>query len=132
NTAITEYTTPLRLAEQHLIRAEARAMINKLPQAVEDVDAIRFRSGLPLIKDTNPSISKEDLLKVIFHERQVELFVEWGHRWIDLKRSGKIDAVMSVVSPTKGGTWSNYKSLWPIPIKDIQNNPNLVQNDGYK
>jgi hypothetical protein len=127
----TEYTTPFRLGEQYLIRAEARAQMNKLALAISDTDAIRKRAGINLINDINPTINKEDLLKVIQHERQVELFAEWGHRFFDLRRTETIDNVMSVVSTSKGGIWSSFKQLWPVPFYDIQNNPNLKQNPGY-
>jgi hypothetical protein len=61
----------------------------------------------------------------------VELFTEMGHRWFDLRRTGKIDAVMSVVAPQKGGTWDATKQLLPIPASEIVLNSNLVQNPGY-
>lgn len=128
----SEYTTPLRLAEQYLIRAESRARLEKYNSAIADVDTIRKRAGLPLISITNPNISKEALILTIEHERQVELFCEWGHRWMDLKRSNRVDETMTTVSPSKGGSWSSYKALWPIPYYDIQNNKNIIQNDGYK
>ncbi|HWW37876.1 RagB/SusD family nutrient uptake outer membrane protein [Pedobacter sp.] len=131
SSTITEYTTPLRLSEQYLIRAEARAQQGTLSGAIGDTDVIRNRAGLTLIKDTNPNINKADLLTVILRERQVELFTEYGHRWLDLKRTGNVDAVMMQVCPLKGGTWSSYKQLWPIPQTELQNDVNLSQNTGY-
>ena len=133
NTAtISEYSTMLRVAEQYLISAEARAYQNDLAGAISDVDMIRNRAGLALIKDTNPSINQADLIELILKERQRELFTEWGHRWMDLKRTGTVDAVMSVVRPLKGGgAWNTNMQQWPIPQTDIANNPNLKQNQGY-
>jgi hypothetical protein len=43
----TEFVMVLRLAEQYLIRAEARAQLNNLPGAKEDIDKIRTRAGWP-------------------------------------------------------------------------------------
>ncbi len=43
NTSITEYCTVMRLAEQFLIRSEARAEQGKLDEAISDVDKIRMR-----------------------------------------------------------------------------------------
>ncbi|UAY55752.1 RagB/SusD family nutrient uptake outer membrane protein [Arachidicoccus terrestris] len=131
-TNLQEYTIVFRLAEQYLIRAEARVNLGKLTganSAVSDLDSIRNRAGLP---PTTVS-SKEDLLNAILHERQVEFFTEWGHRWLDLKRLGKIDEVMSVVCPKKGGTWASYKALYPIPQSEIDKNPGMngQQNPGY-
>ena len=76
----------MRLAEQFLIRAEARAMQGDLEGAIADLDMIRGRAGLPLIADINAGISKEELLTSILEQRKKELFTEWGHRWLDIKR----------------------------------------------
>lgn len=128
----TEYSTLLRLGEQYLIRAEARAWLgNNLNGAINDLDKIRGRAGLPLIITTNPSISQSALIEKILHERQVELFTELGHRWLDLKRTGKVDAVMTIETLKKGGAWNNFQQLYPIHLLDIQRNPNLKQNVGY-
>jgi hypothetical protein len=76
---------------------------------------------------------KTSLLAAILHERQVELFCEWGHRWLDLKRTGNIDVVMNLVTPSKanGAPWQTYQQLYPIPVSDILAAPNLKQNLGY-
>ncbi|MBO9573745.1 MAG: RagB/SusD family nutrient uptake outer membrane protein, partial [Chitinophagaceae bacterium] len=131
---MTEYQMMFRLAEQYLIRAEARAQQNKLTEGISDLDKIRERAGLPLIIDNNPEISQENLLNAIFHERQVELFTEYGHRWFDLKRTGKADEVMNVVTPIKSqGTveWQSHQQFFPIPQSDIDKAPNLTQTAGY-
>jgi hypothetical protein len=131
NASINEYLMVLRLGEQYLIRAEARAQQNNSNGAIDDLDKIRQRAALPLIAVTNPGITKSALLNTILHERQVELFTEWGHRWFDLKRTNNIDAVMSVVTPLKGGVWSPNWALYPIPSDDLQFDLNLTQNAGY-
>lgn len=125
--AVTEYPIMMRFAEQYLIRAEARAQQGNTGGAAADLNVIRLRAGLAATTFT----AQADLLNAIYHERQVELFTEWGHRWFDLKRTGKLDAVMTSVAPTKGGTWSSYKQLMPIPSTDILADPNLKQNTGY-
>jgi len=66
---------------------------------------------------------------VIPHERQVDLFTEGCHRWFDLKRTGRLDAVMQAEKPA---TWQSYAALYPILFTDIQRNPNLTQNLGYE
>jgi hypothetical protein len=131
STTTQEYEIVFRLAEMYLIRAEARAQQNNLSGAIADLDVIRKRSGLPLIANTNPGISQSALLTAILHERQVELFTEWGHRWLDLKRTNTIDNVMNLVTPQKGGSWSSYKALFPIPYSETQKDKNLIQNSGY-
>src|SRR5690606_14313128 len=49
-----EASVVLRLAEQYLIRSEARLHQNKLDLAIKDVDVIRERAGLNLIATTYP------------------------------------------------------------------------------
>ena len=122
-----EYNTVLRLGEQYLIRAEARAQLNDLAGARSDLNIIRERAWLT----ASTLNEKSALLRSIYHERQVELFTEWGHRWLDLKRTKMVDAVMGVVTPQKGGTWNTDQQLYPIPPTDILFDGNLTQNPGY-
>jgi hypothetical protein len=117
----------LRLAEQYLIRAEARAQQGKIEASRSDINIIRRRARLD---DVDVS-SKEQLLNSIFRERQVEFFCEWGHRWFDLKRTGKLNTVMEHEAPLKQGVWMPYKKFYPIPLDDLKYNINLVQNYGY-
>jgi starch-binding outer membrane protein, SusD/RagB family len=125
---VTEYEMVLRLGEQYLIRAEAEAQLKDLPEALNDLNAIRTRAGLP----ADPAFqSQGDLLTSIYHERQVELFTEWGHRWLDLKRTATVDSVMSVVTPDKGGSWIDFDQWYPVPLYDIQHDPALLQTVGY-
>jgi hypothetical protein len=121
---LTEYSMVFRLAEQYLIRAEARARQDNIPGARNDLNTIRTRAGLP---DTNDSL-QADLLRDIMQERRVELFAEWAQRWFDLKRTNSIDAILG---PVKGTTWQPTDALYPIPQLEIQNDPNIVQNTGY-
>lgn len=121
-----EYQVPLRLAEQYLIRAEARAMQDKA-EAIDDVNAVRLRAGLQELQ-AGP---RATVLAAVAKERQTELFTEYGHRFFDLKRTGTIDAVMNTVAPTKPATWKSYMANWPIPPNDLLQNPNLTPNPGY-
>lgn len=124
---VTEYTMVLRLAEQYLIRAEARAQQGNLNGAINDLNVIRTRAGL---SNTTAS-TKTELLSAVLHERQVELFTEWGHRWLDIKRSEIVNGVMSVVTPQKGGSWNSNWQLYPIPLTELEHASNLSQNTGY-
>lgn len=122
-----EYSIVLRFSEQYLIRAEARAMQNKLSSARADLDSVRMRAGLlPTTAGTQAA-----LLDAILKERSVEFFAEWGHRWFDLKRSGKADEVMPAATAAKGGVWKTEWQLYPIPQQERVNNENLTQNPGY-
>lgn len=125
-----EYTMVLRLGEQYLIRAEARNHEGNINGALADLNAIRIRAGLPSYAGATDATS---LASAILHERQVELFTEWGHRWFDLARTGNAPAVMTVVTPQKGGSWysNNYQLVFPIPQQDRDRDQALTQNPGY-
>ncbi|RZM24609.1 MAG: RagB/SusD family nutrient uptake outer membrane protein [Pedobacter sp.] len=126
NTTSPEYLVVLRLAEQYLIRAEARVMKNKLTgtgSAAEDLNKIRNRAGLG---DT-PAQTSETLLAAISKERRVELFTEWGDRFFDLKRAGQLNQLLSAKP-----NWKPFHRLWPVPQKELLLNPAMnPQNTGY-
>ena len=127
NAPVTEYNIVFRLAEQYLIRAEAKAQQGNIVGAQSDLDSIRNRAGLP----NTTAATKDNLLNSIFDERRHELFTEWGHRWLDLKRTNKADAVMGVETPLKGGTWQSTDKLYPVSTSELLINPNLEQTPGY-
>jgi starch-binding outer membrane protein, SusD/RagB family len=124
STTPTEYNVVLRLAEQYLIRAEARANQNIIEDAVQDINVIRARAGLLALSTT---IGTEQCLKAIEQERRVELFTEWGHRWFDLKRTNRVNEVLG----TRTG-WTHNDQLYPIPFSELETAPNLEQNPGYE
>lgn len=129
----SEYNVVLRLAEQYLIRAEARAQLGNLSGAIADVDTIRARAGLPVL---NNAISQSNLLLAIENERKAELFGEWGARWFDLKRlPGRTDPSKSRADEVIGGmrpaVWQSTDVLYPIPDAQRQLNKALTQNPGY-
>jgi starch-binding outer membrane protein, SusD/RagB family len=124
NAPQTEYYVVLRLAEQYLVRAEARAQQNNISGALADLNTLRARAGLPpAAANDQPS-----LLAAIEAERRIELMFEWGNRWFDLKRTGRVNTVISALKPS---TWQPTDSLWPIPIGQLATNPFLTQNPGY-
>ncbi len=126
---VSEYLTLLRISELYLIRAEARAELNNLSGALQDLNIIHRRAGLTDISLTTP----EEIKNAILNERQVELFCELGHRWLDMKRSGTIDSIMPDVVLSKTGTdsWQSYKQWFPLPATDIRLAPQIIQNTGY-
>lgn len=119
-----EYSVQLRIEEMYLVRAEARANLGDLNGAAQDLNLIRNRSGLP---DTD-ALGQSGILSAILRERRVEFFTELGHRLLDLKRSGQIDALLSI---EKQG-WNTTDALLPIPDRELLLNQNLApQNPGY-
>src|SRR5699024_566488 len=105
-----EYSMVMRFAELYLIRAEAYAKSDNVQAAIDDLNKIRNRAGLPDWTITDVP----DIEQVVLAERRRELFSEWGHRWLDLKRFGVIDEVLGQKKPT----WQPHAKLLPIPQQD--------------
>jgi hypothetical protein len=123
-TILTEYYMVFRLAEQYLIHAEAAQNLNNIADAQADINIIRSRAGLGnTLANDIPSLKL-----AIEQERRTELFCEWGHRWYDLKRTGRANNILASI---KGVTWQSTDVLWPVPQQEINLNPALTQNPGY-
>lgn len=118
STGAVEYSIILRLSEQYLIRAEARAQLGKYELAIEDVNRIRARAGIPYIQFEG---NKDWILQKIMHERRCELFTEWGHRWFDLLRTNQ--ALKTIMNKRVGITEKDL--FFPIPETERLKNPNL-------
>lgn len=123
--SVTEYYMVLRLAEQYLIRSDARAQQNNILGAISDLNVIRGRAGLPSLVTT---LTQAQTLTAIEQERRVELFAELGNRWLDLKRTNRADAILG---PLKSPNWQSTDVLYPIPLVQLQNDQNMTQNPGY-
>lgn len=124
----TELYMMLRLAEQYLIRAEAAAHgAGNLMDGIADLNALRRRAGLSDLPNT---LTQPQLLEAVAQERRIELFAEWGHRWLDLKRTGQASAVLRQL-PVKQPWQGDYQLLYPIPPAEIQFDRFLIQNPGY-
>jgi hypothetical protein len=135
---MTEYSMVLRLAEQYLIRAEARAFTGDLPGSIADLNILRTRArDQPTqqvpgpLPDLPATLNQTQVVQAVWHEKRIELFAEWGHRWLDLKRTGQINTVMELVTPQKGGVWQSTDMLYPLPAIDLHRAPQLTQNPGY-
>lgn len=118
----TDNVYVFRLAEMHLIRAEARVRQNTaLAEAREDINIIRERAGLPRIITTSPFL----LDRQIADMRQLEFAFE-GHRWFDLVRNGQAISELEHVT-------NNNQLLFPIPLGELLTNfhQGMYQNPGY-
>jgi len=122
--ASVEYPIVLRLSEQYLIRAEARAHYGDLIGAKEDLNRIRHQAGL---ENTHAHTSSE-IIDAVLAERRLELFTEHGHRFFDLKRTGRLNSALSSIKPQ----WKNTSRQLPLPESELLLNTNLnPQNEGY-
>lgn len=120
NTSIgAENVHVIRLGEVILIRAEALARLNRLPEAVSEYNRTRVRAGLP--PDPATGRTQADVLASIAAERRLELAFE-GDRWPDLVRTGTAATVLGI---------NASQTLFPIPQREIDTTPGVTQNPGY-
>lgn len=138
----------LRLADVLLLKAEAIAMSGgNLSEAIDLINQVRTRarnsvtSGPPAIEPANrpSSSSRAEVIDWIFQERRLELAFEHGARWFDLRRRHlasnpdlKIDLkTLNFQSVQQGVRFSDFNVNFPLPDRDVQQIPGLVQNPGY-
>ncbi|WP_396213877.1 RagB/SusD family nutrient uptake outer membrane protein [Gemmatimonas sp.] len=119
----TEHVHVIRLAEVVLIKAEALARLNRLPEAVAQYNKVRVRAGLALHTLGSEVTTLEQVLSAIETERRLELALE-GDRWADLVRLGRAVAVKGIQDRVG-------QTLFPIPLRDTRTSPGLTQNPGY-
>jgi tetratricopeptide (TPR) repeat protein len=106
----------VRLAEMYLIRAEGNLRLSTATgdSPKNDVNAIRNRAGLGDLA----TVTIADVLA----ERRHELAFEGGFFLHDAKRLALNVGALPYSSP---------KLVFPIPLREINANPNLKQNEGY-
>lgn len=140
----------MRYAEVLLIYAEDMIEQGNLAEALKALNKVRARAGFS--QDLNAG-SKEDFMRLLRHERMVELAFE-GHRFWDLRRWGLATSVLNGVNVTgtkivksAAGTFTYQQvdadngkkrvypekyNRFPIPVTEIQRNPLMEQFDEWK
>ena len=68
------------------------------------------------------------MLAAIAQENRIEFNIEFGHRWLDLKRTNTVNAVIGALKPT---VWKPTAALYPTPSSQVLANPNLSPTPGY-
>jgi hypothetical protein len=96
-----------RYADILLLNAEAK--VGKSQNGDASLNKVRDRVGLPEIINAT--------MEQILDERRAELAMEWGEHYYDLVRTGK------AADQLPG--WSADKRFYPIPLSQIDLNPNL-------
>ncbi|MCL2738608.1 MAG: RagB/SusD family nutrient uptake outer membrane protein [Bacteroidales bacterium] len=114
-----------RVAEMYLISAE----VNGYPAGLTRLNEVRVTRGLPALT-TDVIITEREFYTALMRERRLELCFE-GHRFTDLKRMcRKYNLDITQYLPNITGI--NDTNLWyPVPLTQINLNPNLTQNSGY-
>lgn len=106
----------IRLAEMHLIRAEALGR----SAGLQDLNILRSYRGMALLAPADVPTDAA-FLKAILDERRAEFNFE-GHRYFDLARTRQIKAVLGV---------DDFRGIMPIPSRELAANGRLKQNPGY-
>ena len=118
-----------RLAEIYLTRAEAKYRLNGSQDGLEDILKVQDRANRP--KDQQATSVDEQTL---IDEWCREFYME-GRRRSDLVRFGLFTGSKYLWSfkggVEKGSGIEPHYDIYPIPGKEIQNNPNLHQNPKY-
>jgi hypothetical protein len=106
----------VRLAEMYLIRAEGNLRLGTVTGDTpkNDVNAIRNRAGLGDLGAVT--------IANVLAERRHELAFEGGFFLHDAKRLALNVGALPYSSP---------RLVFPIPLREINANPNLKQNEGY-
>lgn len=107
----------VRHAELVLIAAEAAARQSDFTNANAWFNQVRQRAGL-----ADLTLDAGNFEDAILQERFVELAMESGHRLWDLRRTGRAEAVLGPLG------YDPCDNVWGLPQRDIDRNPNLVQN----
>lgn len=119
-----------RLAEMHLIKAEALNELGRTGEALAEINLVRqraFGGPKPVI-----ATSQAEVRDAILKERLLELTGE-GKRRTDMIRHGKFLNQWSTTM-LRGKTDKRgepHRILMPIPSTQISANPLLTQNPGY-
>jgi starch-binding outer membrane protein, SusD/RagB family len=120
----------IRLADILLLKAEALNESGDVNGAAALVNQVRTRAHL-----APTTASTQAAMRVaIEKERRLELAFE-GHRWFDLKRTGRAIEIMNQLKDGNGNTLgyqlTENKLVWPIPQSERDKNTKLTQNAGY-
>lgn len=108
----------LRIAEMYLIIAEAEGLTGG---GLTAINTLRINRGLPALT-TGDFEGEEEFQQLVADERLAELNFE-GHRFFDLARTGKINAVLGI---------EQSKGVFPIPQREIIAAKGQVeQNPGF-
>lgn len=153
STNLKNYAKPIfRLAELYLNVAECYAELGNVDKAIEYLNPIRKRAGIPEL--TTADITDDmNIIDWVRSERFIELWGE-GHRYCDVRRwmiapeqlkAGAregLNVVGAGVNPNfnnlnkrvvveQNFQWDNRMYLWPIGKNEVSNDPQLVQSPGY-
>lgn len=107
-----------RYADVMLMKAEAK--VRNGESGDEELNAVRNRVGMPSLPATLDNILNERLLELVWE----------GWRRQDMIRFGTYNKPYDIHTPSEADN-KGYTTVFPIPGKARELNPNLEQNPGY-
>ena len=107
-----------RYADVMLMKAEAK--VRNGESGDEEFNAVRNRVGMPSLPATLDNILNERLLELVWE----------GWRRQDMIRFGTYNKSYDIHTPSEADN-KGYTTVFPIPGKARELNPNLEQNPGY-
>lgn len=122
----------LRFSEVLLNRAEANAKLGNVAPTIADLNLIRTNRGLAALT----TLPTSQLLDSVLVEKRREFMFE-GHRWFDLIRNNRaivrtfVNNSFTVTSPWTTLQANDFRTVAPIPQREVDVNPNIQQNEGY-
>ena len=127
----------MRYAEVLLLAAEAHLQAGNTTKALDYINQIRTRAQeSPLASVTLNDIKTEKRLELCNESVRYQDLVRWGDAEAAMKDQGKEVPVYA----TTGAEWlyknqsygfKDKNKLLPIPLKEIELNPNMTQNAGW-
>ncbi len=123
----------MRYGDVLLMLAETLNEQGNTAEAITYVNQVRDRAGVPTI---GAGMSQTDLRNHIREvERPLELCNEMG-RFFDLVRwykdEGGVQAALQANDAPNCAQFNDgVDEIWPLPVTEIQSNPEVVQNPGY-
>jgi starch-binding outer membrane protein, SusD/RagB family len=93
----TDVVPIIRNEELMLMAAEVAAATGKDADALKIINSVRKANGSSELKNV---VGKDNLINAVLEERYFSLFYE-GHRWVDMRRLGKLDKIELPVAGMK-------------------------------
>lgn len=108
-----------RYADILLLKAEADARSNRLEEALQGLNLVKARAGIPLFEKTDQPLLIEEILE----ERRRELTGE-SHRVYDLVRLGRLHEFNPYITARGEREGAGF---YPVSDEAFANNPNMTQ-----
>ncbi|MDR3694850.1 RagB/SusD family nutrient uptake outer membrane protein [Mucilaginibacter sp.] len=124
----------MRYADVLLMYAECLNELGSTAQAYPYIQQVRDRANLANLATISPGMTQSQMRDQIAHERFLEFSLE-GHRFDDIVRWGWLqDPAKLAWLKSRDPEFNTYqpgREYLPIPLGELQTNPNVVQNPTY-